>query len=101
MCLEDCYPFGTCSGTCCSDLPLLCIDSQHLFLQHHAAIFVPAYDDKTDQLGHLPPQIHIESHSSVNWSLLVSSQMDLISPFCISVTIGSTCLYVLKQFPIG
>ena len=25
----------------CSDLTLLCIDNQHLFLQHHAAIFIP------------------------------------------------------------
>ena len=25
----------------CSDLTLLCVDNQHLFLQHHAAIFVP------------------------------------------------------------
>ena len=26
---------------CCSDLTLLCIDNQHLFLQHHTAIFIP------------------------------------------------------------
>ena len=26
---------------CCSDLTLLCIDNQHLFLQHHAAFFIP------------------------------------------------------------
>ena len=25
----------------CSDLTLLCVDNQHLFLQHHAAIFIP------------------------------------------------------------
>ena len=50
----------------CSDLTLLCVDNQHLFLQHHAAIFVPLSGGKTDHLGHLPPQIHIESHSNVN-----------------------------------
>ena len=32
----------------CSDLILLCIDNQHLFLQHHAAIFNPISGDKTD-----------------------------------------------------
>ena len=50
----------------CSDLTLLCVDNQHLFLQHHAAIFVPLSGGKTDCLGHLPPQIHIESHSNDN-----------------------------------
>ena len=50
----------------CSDLTLLYIDNQHLFLQHHAVIFIPLSGGKTDCLGHLPPQIHIESHSSVN-----------------------------------
>ena len=50
----------------CSDLTLSCVDNQHLFLQHHAAIFVPLSGGKTDHLGDLPPQIHIESHSNVN-----------------------------------
>ena len=50
----------------CSDLALLCIDNQHLSLQHHAAIFIPSSGDKTDHLGHLPPQICIESHTNVN-----------------------------------
>ena len=54
------------TAKCCSDLTLLCIDNQHLFLQHHAAIFIPMSGGKTDHLGHLPPQICIESHSSVN-----------------------------------
>ena len=49
-----------------SDLTLLCIDNQHLFLQHNAAIFIPLSGGTTDHLGHLPPQIHIESHSNVN-----------------------------------
>ena len=43
----------------CSDLTLLCIDNQHLFLQHHAAIFIPLYGGKTDHPGHLPPQVGI------------------------------------------
>ena len=50
----------------CSDLTLLCIDNQHLFLQHHAAVLIPMSGDKTDHLGHLPPQICIESHTNVN-----------------------------------
>ena len=50
----------------CSDLTLLCVDNQHLSLHHNAAIFIPLYGGKTDCPGHLPPQIRIESHSSVN-----------------------------------
>ena len=50
----------------CSDLTLLCVDNQHLFLQHNAAIFIPLSGGKTDHLHHLPPQICIESHSNVN-----------------------------------
>ena len=54
------------TAKCCSDLTLLCVDNQHLFPQHHAAIFVPLSGGKTDHLGHLPLQIRIESHSNVN-----------------------------------
>ena len=50
----------------CSDLTLLCVDNQHIFLQCNAAIFIPMSGGKTDCLGHLPPQVCIESHSSVN-----------------------------------
>ena len=50
----------------CCDSTLLCIDNQHLCLHFHAAIFIPISGCKTDQLGHLSPQIHIESHSNVN-----------------------------------
>ena len=50
----------------CSDLTLLCIDNQHLFLYCHSAIFIPMSGGKTNFLGHLPPQIHIDSHSNVN-----------------------------------
>ena len=46
------------------DLTLLCIDNQHL--QQHAAIFIPLSGGKTDRLGHIPPQIHIESHTHVS-----------------------------------
>ena len=49
-----------------SDLTLLCVDNQHLFLQHNAVIFVPLSGGKTDHPGHLPPQIHIDSHSNVH-----------------------------------
>ena len=54
----------------CPDLILLCIDNQHLFLQHHAAIFIPLSGYKTDCPGHLPPQIHIELHTNVNLCLV-------------------------------
>ena len=54
------------TGKHCSDLTLFCIDNQHLFLQPHAAIYIPVSGWRTDWLGHLPPQIHIESHSNVN-----------------------------------
>ena len=51
---------------CCSDLTLLCIGTQYLFLQHHAAVFIPMCDGKADCLGHLPPQICIDCHTSIN-----------------------------------
>ena len=54
------------TAKCCYDLTLLCVDNQDLFLQHHAAIFIPICGGKTDQLAHLPSQICIESHSNVN-----------------------------------
>ena len=50
----------------CSDLTLLCVDNKHLFLQHNDAIFIPMSGGKTDCLGDLPLQVHIESDSSVN-----------------------------------
>ena len=50
----------------CSDITLLWIDNQHLFLQHHAAIFIPLSGGKTNHPGHLPPQICIESQTNVN-----------------------------------
>ena len=51
------------TAKCCSDLTLLCIDNQHLFLQYHAAIFSALSGGKIDCQGHLPLQICIESHS--------------------------------------
>ena len=57
------------TAKCCSDLTLFCIHNQHLFLQHHAAIFIPLSGGKTDCLSHLPPQICIESHSNVKFAL--------------------------------
>ena len=30
------------TAKCCSDLTLLCVDNQHLFLQHNAVIFIPS-----------------------------------------------------------
>ena len=63
-CGEDCYCSITCMAKCY--LTLLCIDNLHLFLHCHVATFVPASASKMDKLGHLSPQIHIESHSNVN-----------------------------------
>ena len=57
---------STCYCIACSDLTLLCIDNQNLFLQCHAAIFIPMFGGKTYQLVHIPPQICIEFHSNVN-----------------------------------
>ena len=37
-----------------------------LFLQCNAAIFIPMSGGETDCLDHLPPQVHIDSHSNVN-----------------------------------
>ena len=54
------------TAKCCSDLTLLYVDNQHLFLQCHATIFIPLSDGKTDCPGDLPHQIHIQSHSNVN-----------------------------------
>ena len=98
----------------CSDLTLLCVDNQHLFLQHNAAIFVPVSGGKTDCPGHLPPQIHIESHSNVNLCLVFylkaylrhtesfrRSQMDLEWLLFFWLTIGSIGLSVLKPFLLG
>ena len=44
----------------CSDLTLLCIDNQH-----HATVFFPLSGGRTNHPGHLPLQIHIESHTNV------------------------------------
>ena len=49
----------------CSNLTLLCINNQILFLQC-PAIFVPTSSEKTVWLGHLPSEIHTESNSNVN-----------------------------------
>ena len=40
--------FALVTAKCCSDLTVLCIDNQHLFLQFHAAILIPISGGKTD-----------------------------------------------------
>ena len=50
----------------CSDLTILYIDNQHIFLQQHAAIFIPFSGGKRGHPGHLPHQICIEYHTNVN-----------------------------------
>ena len=98
----------------CSDLTLLYVDNQHLFLQHHAAILDPLSGGRTDCLGHLPPQFHIESHSNVNLcpvfylkaylrcteSFRVKSDGSHVTSL-LWVTIGSIGLSVQKQFLLG
>ena len=49
------------------NLALLCIDHQHLFLQHYVAVFIPTSDGIMDLPGHLPSHICIESHSNGNF----------------------------------
>ena len=98
----------------CSDLTLLCIDNQHLFIQHNAAIFIPMSGGKTDHPGHHPPQIHIESHSNVNLFpvFYLKAYLRCTEPFRMKpdgshvtspfwVTIGSIGLSVLKPFLLG
>ena len=96
----------------CSALTLLCIDNQHLFLQCNAAIFIPMSGGKTDHLGHLPPQICIESHSNVKLcpvffylkAYLRCTESFRMKPdgshvtSLFGVTIGSIGLSVLKRF---
>ena len=98
----------------CSDLTLLCVDNQHLFLQCNAAIFIPMSGGKTDHPGHLPPQICIESHFSVNLypvfylkAYLRHTESFRMKPdgshvnSLFWVTIGSIGLSVLKPFLLG
>ena len=103
------------TAKCCSDLTLLCIDNQHLFLQCHAAIFIALSGGKTDHPGHLPPQIHIESHTNVNLCpvFYLKAHLRYTEPFRMKpdgshvtslifwVTVGSTGLSVLKPFLLG
>ena len=49
----------------CSDLTLLGIDNQHLFLQCHATVFIPVSGGKADPTGS-SSQFQIESHTNVN-----------------------------------
>ena len=99
----------------CSDLTLICIDNQHLFLQHHAAIFIPLSGGKTDHLGHFPPKILIESHTKVNLCpvFYLKAYLRCTEPFrtapdgsCVPsmffwVTVGNTDQSVLKPFLLG
>ena len=98
----------------CSDFTLLCVDNQHLFLQHHSAIFVPLSGAKADRLGHLPAQICIESHSNVNLCpvFYLKAYLQCTESFrkksdgsCVTslfwVIIGSIGLSVLKPFLLG
>ena len=98
----------------CSGLTLLCVDNQHLFLQHNAAIFIPMSGGKTDHLGHLSPLVHIESHFNVNLCpvFYLKAYLRQTKSFRMKpdgsrvtslfwVTIGSIDLSVLKPFLLG
>ena len=103
-----------------ADIPQHCPIIKHLimdvfvglFLQHHAAIFLPVSGGKTDWPDHLPPQIPTDSHSNVNpyqffiwrliWgilNLLGRSLMDCMWP----VFLGNNMQHrsVLKPFLLG
>ena len=99
---------------CCSDLTLLYVDNQHLFLQHHAEGFIPLSGGKTDHLGHLPPQICIDSHANVNFCpvFYLKAYLRCTEPLRMKpdglhitslflVTIGSTGLSVIKPLLLG
>ena len=103
------------TAKCCFDLALLCVDNQHLFLQHNAAIFIPLSGGKTDHLGHLPPQIHVESYINANLCpgfFYLKAYLSCTESFrmkpdgsCVTslfwVTIGSISLSVLNHFFLG
>ena len=98
----------------CSDNILFCIDNWNLFLQCNAAIFIPMSGGKMDHLGHLPPQIHTESHYNVNLYpvFYLKAYLRCTESFRMKpdgyhvtslfwVTIGSIGLSVLKPFLLG
>ena len=108
--MEDCYLLALVTAKCCSDLTLLHIGNQHLFLQHHAAIFIPMSGGKTDHRGHLPPQIPIESHTNVNLCpvFYLKAYLRCTEQFrkkpvgsCVTSLFWVTGLYVLKPFLLG
>ena len=78
------------------------IDNQKLFLQHHAAIFIPISDGKMDWPGNLPPQLYIEPHSSGTVFYLKASlcHTEKSDESCVTsafwVTLGSICQYRLR-----
>ena len=107
-------PLALVTAKHCSDLTLLCIENQQPFLQCHAAIFIPLSGGKTDCPDHLPPLIHIESHSNVNLCpvFYLKAYLRHTEPFrmkpdgsCATslfwVTVGSTGLSVQKPFLLG
>ena len=97
----------------CSNLTLLHIYNQHLFLQHNACIFflhlVMRWIDMVIiqlkfTLNLIPIWIFaLNFHSWLSYTIqsLLRSQMDPRYPFCFLVTVGSSCLYVLKWFLLG
>ena len=93
--------------------PLLYINNQHLSFQCYATIFGPASCSKKVEPDHLPPQICIESHSSVTlfpvfylkanlWCTksLERCWMDLMCPLCLLVITGIMCRFIQNiSFP--
>ena len=98
----------------CSNLTLLCVDNQHLFLQHNTAIFVPLSGGKTDRLGHLPLRFVLSLTPMLIFALFfyLKAYFRCTEPFrkkpdgsqvtsLFWVTIGSIVLSVLRPFLLG
>ena len=73
--------FSTCTGKTL----FVMYGYQHLFLQQHTAISVPALGGEMKWQSHLPPQVEIEPHSNVNpcpliygWIIHIMYQNDFI-----------------------
>ena len=65
--LQDCYFLVLVPAKHCSEITLLCVDTQHLFCSIIISVPLPA--GKIDHLGHLPSQIRIESPTNVGLAL--------------------------------
>ena len=105
--MEYSYPLSTFTANIVSHLSLLHIDNQHFSSSASCCYLFTASSGKMEKLGHLPPQIHIESYYNVNLCpvfylkaylchtkpLMKKLDGSGVSPL-FGVTIGSACQYV-------